>query len=239
MFIYFLGYLLYNIILYEVKTMNNYIIPKPKLILNWIIFFISLLFLSFGIISNSKSLHYQILGTKTEARILRVVNTTDDSLAKIRYKCGNKLYDGIIENVDDSFSVGDYVTIYYMKDDPTDFIYLSNNGFLSITIIILSLSLFVFYFVKIIKIYKYFHKVKITMECKNIRKLKITNIELIEKEETFGTTPYKITCKLDDKEYVSQLIYDNTKDPFTLIGYNVNIYYYQNFYFFDPSSYER
>ena len=88
MFIYFLGYLLYNIILYEVKTMNNYIIPKPKLILNWIIFFISLLFLSFGIISNSKSLHYQILGTKTEARILRVVNTTDDSLAKIRYKCG-------------------------------------------------------------------------------------------------------------------------------------------------------
>ena len=123
--------------------MNNYIIPKPKLILNWIIFFISLLFLSFGIISNSKSLHYQILGTKTEARILRVVNTTDDSLAKIRYKCGNKLYDGIIENVDDSFSVGDYVTIYYMKDDPTDFIYLSNNGFLSITIIILSLSLFI------------------------------------------------------------------------------------------------
>lgn len=219
--------------------MNNYVIPKPKLILNWCILFLCLLFLTLGISSNNKSFRYKFLGVKTEARVLRIITSDNENIAKIRYKCENKLYEGIIENVGDSLSSGDYITIYYIKDNPTDFIYLSNSGFLSISIAVISLTLFIIYLIKIIKLYKFFYKIKITIERKNTKVLKITCIGISEKDESFGTTPYRITCNYEGKDYVSQLIYDNTKDPLSLVGYTVTIYYYQDFYYFDPTSYKR
>ena len=219
--------------------MNNYVVPKPKLILNWCILLICILFLTLGISSNNKSFRYKFLGVKTEARVLRIITSDDENIAKIRYQCESKLYEGIIVNVGDSLSPGDYITIYYIKDNPTDFIYLSNNGFLSISIVVISLSLFIIYLIKIIKLYRFLYKIKKTIEYKNTRKMEITYIEISEKDETFGTTPYRITCNFEGKDYISQLIYDNTKDPLSLVGYTVTVYYYQNFYFFDPTSYER
>lgn len=218
----------------KVKT-----VPKFKLIINWIVLFVSLIFLIFGLSTTYNNIKFYVLGSKIDATIIVVVDEEDEAYLEFRYEVDNIKYYGKAHNVDSAYNVNDSISIYYLNSNPEEYLLLSSSKWISYVFISVFLPLSIIYLIILIKYYKYTFKVKKLIKINKYFEATITDIITDDNNELYGIIPYTIICTFNDKTYKSKLIYDSIKDPRTIIGYNIKVYYENDFYFIDSDTIER
>ena len=219
-------------------------IPKINLFINHIVLFISLLFLIFGLSNGMKSLSFYFFGEKLTAKVIVQIDIEDKNYITYEYEYNGNKYTSDFNNLDNKYKKGDTLTVYVNKTNPEESLVLSWNFTISLIFIIVSLPVFVIYLVIIIKYYRFIILSKKAINLNKPVKCLITDVIIKENKELSGTIPFIIKCENDNKQYQSNLIYCEIKNPESIINYSINVYRIFNlskeiFYYVDIDSIER
>lgn len=218
----------------KVKT-----VPKFKLIINWCVLFISIIFLTFGLNTTFNNMKFYFWGTKIDATVVVVVDEEDEAYLEFSYVVDGTEYYGKAHNIDSKYNTKDLISIYYLNSDPSEYLLLSSSKWISYVFVSVFLPLTVIYFIILFKYYKYTFKVKKLIKANKYFEATITDIITYDNNELYGIIPYIIICIHNEKTYKSKFIYDSIKDPRTIIGYTIKVYYENDFYFIDSDTIER
>lgn len=200
------------------------VLPKPRLICLYILLFLCLIIMLFGILRSSEALKYRFWGQEAQAKVLVSVEASDERFVNVEYEIFGVIYKGNIQNPFNTYKKGDLITIWCDSDNPTKFIKFPDYIYISLIPLITGVVTSFIFLRKLSQYYTEKKRISRLINHENPIEAIIIDVIKVPEKIIFGVMPIIIKAQSSDIVFTSKLIYFDIDQENSLLNHYITVH---------------